>query len=153
MGTMFDTLLLALDGSEHGNRALDAAVEMSKSGLVKVVHLVHVIAPKASEMITVTDAYQEVEHAYVATLDYEKSMGYEMLEEAARRFTVTGFNRVEQHVLVGDPAKRIIELAKQMNADLIVLGRRGLGGLSGVLLGSVTRKVEHAATCPVLTVV
>lgn len=150
---MFDTLLLALDGSEHGDRALDAAVEMSKVGLVDIVHLVHVIPPRAPEMVTVTDAYQDVEHAYVATLDYEKSVGYEMLGEAARTLKVTGFDRVEEHVLVGDPAKRIIELAKQIDADLIVLGRRGLGGFSGMLLGSVTRKVEHAATCPVLTVV
>ena len=150
---MYERVLLALDGSDHGERALATTVEFAKAGLLDTVHIVHVVPPRAPEMVSVTDAYQEVEHAYVATLDYEKTMGYEMLHEATRRFHVIGFDRVEEHVLVGDPGRRLIEVAQQLDADLIVLGRRGLGSFSGILLGSVTRKVEHAATCPVLTVV
>ena len=150
---MYKQVLLAIDGSEHGERALATTIEFAEAGLIDALHIVHVIPPRAPEMVSVTDAYSEVEHAYVATLDYEKSMGHEMLHEARQRFQVTGFDRVTEHVLVGDPGRRIIEIAQQLDADLIVLGRRGLGGFSGILLGSVTRKVEHAATCPVLTVV
>lgn len=150
---MYKRVLLGLDGSEHGERALAATIELAKAGLIDTVHVVHVVPPRAPEMASIADAYHEVEHAYVATLDYEKSMGYEMLHAASRRFEVAGFDRVEEHVLVGDPARRVIEVAQQLDADLIVLGRRGLGSFSGLLLGSVTRKVEHAASCPVLTVV
>lgn len=150
---MYKRVLLALDGSEHAERALETTIELAKAGMIGTVHLVHVIPPRAPEMVTIAGGYGEVEHAYVATLDYEKDMGWEMLHQATRRLEIAGHEASEEHVLVGDPAKRIIDTANRLDVDLIVLGRRGLGGLSGMLLGSVTRKIEHAATCPILTVV
>ncbi|HUO45666.1 MAG TPA: universal stress protein [Acidimicrobiia bacterium] len=52
----------------------------------------------------------------------------------------------------GDPAATIVRLAKEVGADLIVMGSRGLGSVAGLLLGSVSHKVGHAAPCAVLTV-
>ena len=49
--------------------------------------------------------------------------------------------------LLGQPAEQLIEAAK--DADQLVLGRRGLGGFSRLMLGSVTSQVVHHATCPV----
>ena len=52
----------------------------------------------------------------------------------------------------GDPASAILAVAKEADADLIVMGRRGLGDLAGLLLGSVSQKVTHLAECACLTV-
>jgi nucleotide-binding universal stress UspA family protein len=52
----------------------------------------------------------------------------------------------------GDPAAAILNLTREENADIIVMGRRGLGDLAGLLLGSVSHNVTHLAECACLTV-
>jgi nucleotide-binding universal stress UspA family protein len=52
----------------------------------------------------------------------------------------------------GDPAEEIVAEARGALYDLIVLGNRGLGGLKGILMGSVSSKVSHSAPCSVLVV-
>jgi universal stress protein A len=54
-------------------------------------------------------------------------------------------------LLMGAPAKRIVEHARETHADLIVMGTHGRSGLSHLLLGSVAERVVRTATCPVLT--
>ena len=63
-----------------------------------------------------------------------------------------GVGNLETLVEVGDPASVIVNMARTRNADLIVLGRRGLGTLTGLLLGSVSHKVIQLANRPCLTV-
>ena len=55
-------------------------------------------------------------------------------------------------VVNGDPAEQILNLVKQENADMIVMGTRGLKGIDRFLVGSVAEKVVQRATCPVFTV-
>ncbi|MHB1044002.1 MAG: universal stress protein [Eubacteriales bacterium] len=52
----------------------------------------------------------------------------------------------------GNPAREILKMAGEGNYDLIVIGGRGLGALRGALLGSVSAKVIHMASCPVTVV-
>lgn len=52
----------------------------------------------------------------------------------------------------GDPAEAIMDYAKEINTDLIIMGSRGLGLVRGVLLGSVSKYVLEHAKCPVLIV-
>ena len=53
---------------------------------------------------------------------------------------------------VGSPGPAVLAVAKKYNADLIVMGSRGLGLLKGIFLGSVSSYVTSHATCPVLIV-
>ncbi len=55
-------------------------------------------------------------------------------------------------VETGEPVDRILEHAKTLPADLIVIGTHGVGGFQHLVLGSITEKVLRKATCPVLTV-
>ena len=52
---------------------------------------------------------------------------------------------VEAVVVEGDPAQKIVEVARSRQVDAIVMGSRGLGDLQGLLLGSVSHKVAHTA--------
>ncbi|WP_197717009.1 universal stress protein [Glycomyces terrestris] len=58
--------------------------------------------------------------------------------------------QVTQAVVKGHPARVLLDQARR--ADLLVVGQRGLGGFSGTLVGSVSQKCLHHATCPVLVV-
>ena len=53
---------------------------------------------------------------------------------------------------VGHPAESIVAYAKAEEADLIVMGRRGLGSVSGLLMGSVSHKVAHLSECACMTI-
>jgi nucleotide-binding universal stress UspA family protein len=57
----------------------------------------------------------------------------------------------EHHVVMGDPATEIIQLARSEGADLIVMGTHGRTGLTRLMMGSVAEAVVRRAPCPVLT--
>jgi universal stress protein A len=59
--------------------------------------------------------------------------------------------KYEYRLVTGDPATRLVELAKEENADMIVMGTHGRTGLSRLLMGSVAESVVRRAHCPVLT--
>ena len=57
----------------------------------------------------------------------------------------------DHRVVIGDPAKSIVKLAEDEQADLIVMATHGRSGIKGLFFGSVAEKVVRSATCPVLT--
>jgi nucleotide-binding universal stress UspA family protein len=59
---------------------------------------------------------------------------------------------LDTHTREGDPAEVIIEVANEQQADLIVVGSRGLTGIKRFRLGSVSNKVSHHAPCSVMIV-
>ena len=59
---------------------------------------------------------------------------------------------VRRHVAIGHPAREIVEHARAVDADLIVIGSRGLSEIAGLLLGSVSESVLRLAPCPVTVV-
>lgn len=75
-----------------------------------------------------------------------------LLEELQRHCPAEISIAVEHLVKDGDPASEILQCARALNADLIVLGTHGRSGMGRLLLGSVAEKVVRRASCPVLTV-
>ena len=139
---MFKNILLAVDGSEH---ALDAArVAASLANAMK------------SDTVWVLAAYDAVpsylgepnmQHVINARLHESK----EILEKAVQAMGEVAA-QVQTEPVEGNPAEVIIELARSRKSDVIVMGSRGLGRLSGLLLGSTSQKVVSHAPCPVLIV-
>ncbi len=139
---MFNNILLGVDGSEHALRAAQTAGNLAramKSETLRVVVAFEFIPPYLGEpnLQTVIDARMN---------DAE-----DILQNALKALgEIPG--EVHTEVLEGSPAEAILDVAGTRQIDLIVMGSRGLGQLSGLLLGSQSQKVVQHAKCPVLIV-
>lgn len=134
----------------HGNRAEEA------SRLAEVEHLVrHVSKSVMPDFGNVPASMQDLlgqARSIEETARMVSALGDAIAEQAANRARELGAPDVTVQVMAGDYAKGILETADEVGADLIVMGSRGLGGLKGLLLGSVSNKVTQHAACSVLTV-
>jgi nucleotide-binding universal stress UspA family protein len=176
---MIKRVLVAVDGSEHANRALDLACALASRFGADLIAL-HVVPDKplseAERRMAAVEFQTEVARDFDLTRLADargdvRLMGQRLTEQAAetgRRFRVALGERlmddakarareqavasVRAVVREGDPATAILNVANEEQADLIVMGRRGLGDLAGLLLGSVSHKVAHLAECACLTV-
>jgi nucleotide-binding universal stress UspA family protein len=143
MGT-FRTLLVAHDFSPDSDAALDRAIELAKA-LAADLHVVHVFQ-------TPVEALSPYEIPMPPSLiDEVQAAARRRLDVVAAQAREAGIE-VGAHVRDGSPAAQIVSLAREVGADLIVMGTRGLTGLPHVLLGSVAERTVRIAPCPVLTV-
>jgi nucleotide-binding universal stress UspA family protein len=76
-----------------------------------------------------------------------------ILQAAEDRAHGQGAKQVRTSIGVGHPAEEIVSHAKAEEVDLIIMGRRGLGSVSGLLMGSVSHKVAHLSECACMTIV
>jgi nucleotide-binding universal stress UspA family protein len=97
-------------------------------------------------------AYAAAENIDITDADLVQSVANRIVNVAEQRARSRGATAVEAVVEFGNPAKVILERAREAGVDLIVMGRRGLGALPGMLLGSVSGKILHLADCACLTV-
>jgi nucleotide-binding universal stress UspA family protein len=175
---MLNKILCAIDGSDHAEKAANwVSVLAQKFGaelillfvvphrmappeLRRMAEAEHVVrpTPPASPPLSPQPGMPSrwtsedlAQNAATSATIYEE-LGERLVEGAGWHAKSAGVAKVKGLVEDGDPAHRIVEIAKRENVDLIVMGRRGLGDLKGLLLGSVTHKVAQAATCACLTV-
>ena len=88
---------------------------------------------------------------YAERLEKREQAGIQKLRTLVEEATTAGIY-TEFTQKIGDPGKLICETAKTWNANLIVVGRRGLSGLNELLMGSTSNYVLHHAPCDVLTI-
>ena len=138
---MFNNILLAVDGSEYSLRALGYARSLAVNYKASL-WLVHVFS-HTSDLL----GYQDFEKLYAK----RKSAGQAILDDALAKLRDADFE-VHAELVEGSDAEAILTLAEKHEADLIVMGTRGFGAVKGLLVGSVSRKVIHLATCPVMVV-
>lgn len=143
---LFKSILVAIDGSEASNTALDTACHLAKAYGAEL-HLVH--SPQV-ETMSVAVGYSVVD--VPVTPERISEAGKAVVSAAETRATILGVMPHETTVAGGEPADDILQSAKLNDADLIVMGRRGLGSIASLFLGSVSQKVSHGAECSVLTV-
>ena len=138
---MFDNILLAVDGSEYSHRAIEYARSLTERYEANLL-LVHVFS-HTSDLL----GYQDFEKLYAK----RKSAGQAVLDSAKKILGSTTF-KVHEELMEGSEAEAILTVAENHQADLIVMGTRGFGAVKGMLVGSVSRKVIHLSTCPVMVV-
>ena len=138
---MFKNILLAVDGSQYSHRAIEYAKSLTERYEANL-WLVHVFS-HTSDLL----GYQDFEKLYAK----RKSAGQAVLDSAKKILGSTTF-KVHEELLEGSEAEAILTVAENHRADLIVMGTRGFGAVKGMLVGSVSRKVIHLSTCPVMVV-
>ena len=137
---MYKSLLVAVDHSEITERVLAAARDLAtlSHGEVWVLHLrEREVLPRAG--LIASESTDEAQAAVDTAVN----------ELAKAGITAHGTVR---NTIFGHAAREIIEDAKERDADVIVMGSRGRGDLTGLLLGSTAHKVIHLADRPVLVV-
>ena len=143
---------MPVDGSEHAKRALELASDLAGrygAGLT----VMHVLT-RTGSFIPPSDleTYSRAENVRVTEADLVRQAAEELVDDARSRAGATGLKAVDTVIERGDPAAHIVVHAREHAIDLIVMGRRGLGDLAGLLVGSVSHKVGSLADCPCLTV-
>ena len=146
---MLKTILVPIDGSGYANRAIDYAGDLASKYDAKIVllHAVHYPFGRLPE-----ELHQFAVSEHLDGPDEVGALVEKMLESAELRALNAGAKETGRDSVIGDPATVILDAAKSFDADLIVMGSRGLGGLKGLLVGSVSDKVLHHAEVPVTIV-
>lgn len=147
---MFETIVVGVDGSEASDKAVRIAADLAQK-YGSDLHLVHSPQPETAIYASAAVAgFPTV--AEMPTVEELDKAGQEVLKLAAGVAAEAGMAETKPHLLRGDPADELIDCAAMVGADLIVTGRRGLGNLAGLVLGSTSQKISHHAKCAVLTV-
>ncbi len=150
-----DRVLLATDGSESAVGAAVLSGELSRrfGAMVDIVHVVRdhdLTSPGLYDYLT---EYSDLEEYYDIRRAALESAGSRVVTEAARTVEDAGGSVDHEEVVVGDPASEIVEMAKLLKSDCIVMGRRGLGGIGGIVLGSVSHKVAQLSARTLITTI
>jgi nucleotide-binding universal stress UspA family protein len=142
---MYKRILLPTDGSEASRRAVQAGIEFARGTGAEIVGL-HVTPP--FHLITAnTQMLEDTPEQYAADCSQRARRVLTDVESAAREAGITF--RLE-HASSNDPYEAIIETAKRLRCDLIVMASHGRHGVKGLLLGSETQKVLVHSAIPVL---
>lgn len=138
-------MLIAVDGSDHARRAVEAVARLAaQMPAVEVV------------LLNVADA--AVYYGELPPFDYEsiermrRQHQERVLEEALAHARGCGLQALSTQSAVGMAASEIVRVAEQRAVDQIVMGTHGKGALGSLFLGSVAQRVVHLAKVPVLLV-
>jgi nucleotide-binding universal stress UspA family protein len=144
---MFRSIVVGTDGSQTASEAVRQAVELAKDIGAKI-QLVSAYEPVPAsrlreekrevpeDMQWMVNPREEVDNTLSDAADIVRDAGV-VVETFARQ---------------GDPADAILDVAEETDADLIVVGNKGMTGAKRFLLGSVPNKVSHHAPCSVLII-
>ena len=138
--------MVATDGSPGANRAVDSAAMLAKAVSANLIILTvggNNITGAELRRLAATDG--DVSEAL-------ESAANQVLKQAQKRAQRIGVTALKLQCGWGNPAETIIDTVRREIVDLLVVGRRGRGRLSGLLLGSVSQKAASLAPCNVMVV-
>jgi len=138
-----NSVLVAVDFSETSRNALVYGKNLAQAfgARLHVLHIADVISTSAAQFYPEGPGEPEAKAIEIGTRQLRTHLIAEDIDEARTEV------RVAQ-----DPALAIVEYAKEIHADIVVLGTHGRTGVSRFLMGSVAEHVVRTATCPVLVV-
>ena len=129
-------ILVATDASEYSREALKSALELARNSQSEVELLYAMYHPIVYEQDVLPQTEQSGEMVIKLTLE---------------GIDISGVNLTKK-VVQGKPANMILEEIEKETIDLVVMGSHGYGRIVGALIGSVSQRVLHGATCSVLIV-
>ena len=144
-------IVVALDGSVPSLKAVDLAADLASKYDAELA-LFNVAREFTPIIDAELEAYARSEHIETMGSEVGLAAAEAVLAGARLAAQAKGVHRITAEWTVGDPAKEIIAFGNEHQADLIVIGSRGHGTLTGLLLGSVAQKVLSHASCPVVVV-
>ena len=144
---MFRSIVVGTDGSDTARKAVQEAIDLAKA-VGAAVNLVSAYepVPQARLRAEARQAPEDLQWMINPREDVDAT-----LSDAADTVREAGLE-VETFAREGDPADAILDVAEERDADLIVVGNKGMTGARRFLLGSVPNKVSHHAPCSVLIV-
>lgn len=139
-------IVVAIDGSTQANDALQALAQFAPPDALTLVHVVDLshVPQRFLSSRTRDEALRETETAL-------RKKGLDLLKQA-RGHLPFDFSHVKERIEAGSPAEVILNIADSSQADIILLGARGLGPVRELILGSVSHRVVLHASCSTLVV-
>jgi nucleotide-binding universal stress UspA family protein len=155
---MFKRLLVPLDGSRFGSRALKYATDVAQRFDAEII-LMQVIKP-ATPVPSTTGMPPSIESPAAAKISAQAALQEDKSNAArARRYLSRKLRAMRPHgikgsyhVVIGDPVQSIMRFSKKAHIDLIVMSTHGKSGLKRAILGSVADEVIRESGKPVLVV-
>ncbi len=143
-------ILVATDGSEEAKLALTTSADLAKSTNSEL-HIAYVFPTAVQRPFPNPITGRPAE---VLERELEEAMGQaqSFLDREVEQVKGEGVEVADTHLTRGRPDTELVHLSEEIDAGLIVMGSRGLGGVRRALMGSVSDSVVRHAHCPVLVV-
>lgn len=150
---MANRILVPIDGSDHGWKALDLAVELARNRDAEIV-VFH-----AMPYEPLPDGLKEFAKVEGISLQEEdalfhaaRQIGDALTRTGEKRVRDAGYEAVSSRSAEGRPSHAILDAAESLDVAMIVMGSRGISDAAALLLGSVSHKVSHLAPCTCILV-
>ena len=143
----YQTVLVGTDGSDSSYRAVDRAAEIARDTTARLVIVCAYEPATPAEVAAAGDMLKDEAFSVAGSAPAE-----ETLRTAAERAAARGAGKIERVAVAGEPVKSLVSALEEHQADLLVVGNRGLNTLAGRLLGSVPAAVSRRSPCDVLIV-
>lgn len=144
MSSTYSQVVVGFDFSHSGRAALYRAIALATRAPFHVLHFVCVIEPH--HPIHALPG-KKVDYDYAERIQHMLTDEIEQELRAAKAAVRVHFN---VHARIGKPAEEILDLAREVGADLIIVGSKGLTGVERLVLGSVSERVVREAGCAVM---
>ncbi len=136
-------ILVPVDGSENSNKAINYAIDIAKK-YAGSINLIHVVRSAATLTVAPAEVFLDITKQLIES-------GKTILKESQEKLKEAGIEGTTE-ILQGHPGSQIVQFAEKMEADMIIMGSRGLGTVARFVLGSTSDYVSDNAKCPVLIV-
>jgi nucleotide-binding universal stress UspA family protein len=144
---MFGSIVVGTDGSDTAGEAVRQATELAKAVGAKI-NLVSAFEPVGNQRLREERQQVPDDMSWMVNEREDVNATLKAAEEQIKEDGV----KVETFARQGDPADAILDVAEEQNADLIIVGNKGMSGAKRFLLGSVPNKVSHHAPCSVMII-